>query len=323
MEGNGSNASDEIEEPDPLFDIAVAYFSSRFAVVFVFTILLTIVNVILLLSIICEKNLPSTIRFILSNIVAANEMLIVALLLVSLSELVELYYPPFGDGWRVFYIMMCSAAAARLLFMATYAVLVYLIARYTGAPGQIRLLPLAIAMVVIWIFATIPNFIHYLSLAEDVSVEVGALCSAHNRVAFDLDYLLISLGFYGIIGFSISIPALIFTICYLKANNKQIRKGLVKFTVFLLIGNVSHFLGITIPLLFSLFDDEECYGFLIGMDVAGLIIILGSLLITPIIILALFNTIRARFKRITCCVRHTESPATETVQTQMPAYADF
>ena len=314
------------EEEDPLFNVAVGYFSTRFTIVLGFMVALTVVNVILFLSVVCSKALPPVIKLILANIIVANELLIVTLFLVSMSEIIELYYEPFGEAWRVFYIAMCSAAAGRLLFMAVYAVIVYVMARYAGTSKDLALVPVIIAVVVVWILATIPNFIHYLTFAAHVNVPVGALCSAHNQVTFDLDYLLISLGIYGIVGFFVCIPVLGMTIYHLKAHNKEIRKGLVKFSAFLLLGNITHFLGIMLPLLFSLFDDEDCYGFLIGIDTAGLVILLASLFVTPIIILVLFKTIWTRFKGFMCCscVCNTEAPNTaETVQTEMHTYGDF
>ena len=86
-----------------------------------------IFNILLLVAIIVEKTLPGTIRLILSNIIIASEVVILGIAIILVQNVIL-------SGWkhlssslfvcRFTYVTLASGAAARLMYMATFAITV-------------------------------------------------------------------------------------------------------------------------------------------------------------------------------------------------------
>ena len=116
---------------------------------------------------------------------------------------------------------------------------------------------------------------------------------------------------YGVCCFIISIVFPILTIGYIKkytiSKDKQTLKSMIKFSVFLLLGNSFNVGGTSFPLLLAAFTPVgEDYEILVILEV---ILIILSLLTPPIILLIFFKAVRQRFKKIACfiCYKTTQS----------------
>ena len=158
MANNSSNDSSI-----PLEDLSQSFaYQSLFTLVF-FHLPLFTVNILLLVAIITEKTLPVTVRLVLGNIVASSEVVILGQFGFILYDII---LPPLSSPLlficRLIIFTITSGAAARLLYMATYAVTVYVLARYAGTNLRVvklRFWPALLAVVVIWILATVPNMV--------------------------------------------------------------------------------------------------------------------------------------------------------------------
>ena len=113
-----------------------------------------VMNIFLLVAIISEKTIPTIVRVILSNIVASSEVVIFGGSVLGLRRLIlSILHSTTSDfACRLSHVVITSGAAGRLLFMAMYAVTVYVLARYASANlrvSKFKFWPTLLAVVVI------------------------------------------------------------------------------------------------------------------------------------------------------------------------------
>ena len=272
-----------------------------------------ILNIILAVFIVSEKTLPGSIRLILTNILVTSEVVIlgkavILLQTIILSALLNLLPSDF-ICW-LSYAIMASGAAARLLFMPTFSVTVYIIV-CRGA-NKLRFPPMSVAVGAIWAFATIPNVVIFLPEFLESTFHGSNNCAAHGRGATTIVYAISYITAYGLCSFVPSIIFPILTLRFIKRNtitgNKQALQGMAKFAVFLLIGNSFNLVGISIPFLFITFapSGEEHYILKRALLYAQCILLVLSLIPTPIILLIFFKPLRHRLRAVFCflCARN-------------------
>ena len=107
--------------------------------------------------------------------------------------------------------------------------------------------------------------------------------------------------FGGIIPLSASITTPIITLCYIRRNTitegAAYNRGIAKFALFLVVGNVVNFLGQAVTGLVALVT--EAVGVILAYLLASL-----SLLPTPIIIIIFMKPVRDKLKRMLCRICH-------------------
>ena len=295
---NRSNETSTMEE-DPPF----GYFS-------LFTTLLfltpaTVINILLLVSIVTEKTIPGVIRLVLANIVLACEVVIVGLAMIFLSAVILsglVHLPPSDTACRLIYIVIVSGGAARLLYMATFATTVYiLVCRSTS---KLKIIPTVVATVIIWTSATVPNLTLLSPTFLEITFHDDDDCAAHGVGPATYVYTFTYVVVYGLCSFAVSIVLPVYTVCYVKKNtisgDMKMTKGMIKFAIFLLIGNAMNFLGVSIPCLFATFTPSggEYYTLEKAVNYTEGLCLLISLVPTPIFILVFFQPVRCRFKQL-------------------------
>jgi hypothetical protein len=101
----------------------------------------------------------------------------------------------------------------------------------------------------------------------------------------------------GIIPLTISITIPVITLCYIKRNiiteGAEYNKGMAKFTLFLVTGNIVNLLGQLTPGLVALYVEVP------GVVIAYLLIVLSTLP-TPVSIIVILKPVRERMKKIMC-----------------------
>ena len=279
-----------------------------------------IVNILLLVAIITEKTIPATVKLILGNIVASIEVVIIALFTLLMYDLIlPLVFNPSPSIFlcKLLFALIASGAAGRLLFMATYAVTVYVFTRYAGTNlrvSKLRLWPSLLAVAVIWVFATAPNMVLLSSAFFEITFTTNLVCVPHGMGATTLVYTITYIFVYGVCCFILSIVFPILTVRYLKAttiseDKKQTVKRMTRFAVFLLIGNSFNIAGASLPSILAIFTPvgEEKNTLVTALIFLEQILLGLSLLTTPIVLLIVFKSVRERFKKITCfvCLRAT------------------
>ena len=302
MANNSSNDSSI-----PLEDLSQSFsYYSLFTLVF-FHLPLFTVNILLLVAIITEKTMPVTVRLVLANIVASSEVVIIGLFGLLFYDLIIPPLSPLFFICRLIFFTISSGAAARLLYMATYAVTVYVLARYAGTNLRViklRFWPALLAVLLIWILAIVPNMVLLSPVFFEITLTSYFVCTSHTMGATSIAYTFGFIIVYGVGCFILSIIFPILTMGYIKkntmSNDKQTLKSMIKFSVFLLLGNSLNIVGTSFPLLLGAFTSVgEDYEILVILEVILLIL---SLLTTPFILLIFFKTVRKRVKMITCFI---------------------
>lgn len=306
---NGSNNSTVGVVDGP---VIFSYFSLLSTLLYLLPVF--IFNILLLAAIVAESTVPGNIRLLLGNIVVAAEVVICGLCITNLHNViisVPQHLPPSSFICRLSYVVINMGAAGRLLYMATYAVSVYVTARFAGSrlrEARIQFMPTLFAVAIIWVAACVPNTVLFSPVFVNINFEYSDDCVAHGNGISTLIYSFGYIIVYGVCSFAISIIFPILTIRYVKKNsikeNRKTLKGMIKFSVFLLIGNAINITGVSLPILFATFSPT-------GMGDLALISALNylqgichlvSLLPTPIILLIFFKPIRMRLKKMLSCV---------------------
>ena len=274
------------------------------------------VNILLLVAIITEKTISATVRLILANIVASSQVVIIGLAIVNINSVaLPLVFNPSPSDFtcRLAYVAVGSGAAGRLLFMAAYAVTVYILARYAGTNlrvARFRFWPTSLAIVTFWMFATIPNMVLFFPAFVEITLLEGTVCAAHGTGAVSIVYSFSYIIVYGVCCFILSVVFPILTVQYIRKNsiseNKQTLKRMTKFAVFLLVGNSINFIGVSLTMLLATFaplgKEYQTLLLVTAFNYIQGICLLLSLIPTPIILLIFFKPIRQRFKMITCFI---------------------
>ena len=107
------------------------YFSLFFTLLYLLP--LAVVNAVLVVAVARERGVAGTIRFLLVNLLSASEVLIVGLSMWFMSTVViqlswvhnEVGLPVSDIGCRLMLWLIACGGAARLVFMAAYAVSIY------------------------------------------------------------------------------------------------------------------------------------------------------------------------------------------------------
>ena len=140
-----------------------------------------IFNILLLVAIIAERTLPRSIRFILSNIIIASEVVISGIAIIMVHDIILsgwMHISPSLPLCHFSYVTLTSGAAARLMFMATFAITVYVLVRQGQAKLHFRLLfP---AGILLWFFAIIPNTVLFSTDVLEVEFHEGSGCHREN-----------------------------------------------------------------------------------------------------------------------------------------------
>ena len=284
-------------------------------VTILFLIPATVVNIILFASIVSEKTMPGTIRLILMNIVLAGQLTVIGLMniflaniiIVSDLQLMRGSVQPSEVACRIMLTALSTGGAARLLFMATLAVTVYVTVK--KGKNKLAFWKAAVASVFVWLIAASIC----LSILSPNVVDVTftgsfrSTCSYHGSgpgafvAAFA--YFLV----YGVFSFLLTIVFLVLTWVYLKKKTlSQDRRGLRRitlFTLFLLVGNTLNSLGQSIPLIVGAFSPLGQQDYTEQSRILSItegVLIILSLVPTPILILLYFKNVRKRF--FCCCV---------------------
>ena len=245
MANNSSSESLNIPE-----DNTWQHFNLFFTVVYLLPIFT--VNILLLAGIISEKTVPVTVRVVLGNIVTSSDIIILGLMIWSMYEwlLVQFVDASAHDfPCRLASVLISSGSAGGFLYMATYAVTVYVLARYAGTKlrvAKLRFWHALLAVVVIWLFATVPNMVLF-SRAFFSNISSDYVCEPRPPIEYVISFIIV----YGVCCFVIGIIVPIVTIRYIKKNsiseNKDTLKRMTKFSIFLLIGNFFNVMGNIVP----------------------------------------------------------------------------
>ena len=290
---------------------------------------LLIFNSLLLVVIAVEKSIIGTLRLLLANIVTAGQVVIVGLIMFFIANVTisGCWCPelrPSDFACRLMMWVIASGGAARLMYMTTFAISVYVLVRY-GARNM-QLWVAAIAVVCVWIGVLLPNAAIFSQDVVLINFHDNVACAPHgtgrNAIIYAFGYTIV----YGLLGFAVSVLCAVVTFWFIRNNisgDITLVKVMMKFAVFLVLGNIINFIGQTTPLLFAAFAPagKDWYTLEKAFNYVEGVFILLSLVPTPVLILIYFKPVRQKVKRIFCCTclhlkksarRHLRSTTDET-----------
>ena len=266
-----------------------------------------IFNILLLVAIITERTLPRSIRFILSNITIASEVVIFGIAIILVQNVIL-------SGWkhlssslfvcRFSYVTLTSGAAARLMYMATFAIAVYILVRH--GPAKLHFHLLFASGLILWFLAIILNTALFSKDVLEITFHDGSDCAPHGKNVTTPLYTFTYIVVYGLSSFILGVTFPILSINHIRRNtisgDTKVLKRMIKFAILLLLGNSMNFIGISIPILFATFapSGEEYYTLEKAFNYTEGIFLMLSLIPTPIILLIFFQPVRHRLKRILC-----------------------
>ena len=206
-----------------------------------------------------EKSIVGTLRLVLVNISTAGQVVIVGLMMFSIANVIisgcgcpELR--PSDFACRLFTWVTLSGGAARLMYMTTFAISVYDLVRY-GA-RKMKIWVAVVAVVGVWVGVLLPNAAIFSSDVLLINFHDNKSCAAHGTGYKTYIYAFGYMYIYGLLGFAVSVFCAIATIWYIRHNTISgditLVKAMMKFALFLVLGNVINFIGQTTPLLLYL-----------------------------------------------------------------------
>ena len=181
-----------------------------------------------------------TLRLVLVNIVTAGQVVIVGFMMFCTANVIisgcgcpELRLSDFAC--RLFTWVIASGGAARLIYMATFAISVYIMVRY-GAK-KMKIWVAVVAVVGVWIGALLPNAVVFSPDVVLINFHDNVTCAVHGTGYKTFIYAFGYMSVYGLLGFAVSVFSPIATVWFIRHNTISgditLVKAMLKFFSFL------------------------------------------------------------------------------------------
>ena len=289
--------------------IEFSYFS--LAIILVILIPIVSLNLVLVVILVREKTIPVSVRFLLSNILAACTVVAVGLFMLFMSDVVLSGCQcgqPSKEGCKVMFWVVISGGAARLVFMATYSIVVFVIVKFTVL--RVKFTGVLLTSIGVWLAVVVVNSAILVPGVLRIHILDQISCAPHANGPSTYAYSAVYLVLFGIGSFLLTIIMPIITLVYVKRNSlsdsQPLYKAMAFFALFLLVGNASNFIGQAAPILLALVipeSDNKHVDVTINY-ILGVFVIL-SLIPTPLFTILFFKPVRKRFTSYCrrCCSR--------------------
>ena len=183
-----------------------------------------IFNILLLVAIITERTLPRSIRFILSNITIASEVVIVGITVILVQNVILSGCMHLSSSLfvcRFSYVTLTSGAAARLMYMATFAIAVYVLVRH--GPAKLHFHLLFPSGLILWFLAIILNTALFSTDVLEITFHNGSDCAPHGKNVTTPLYTFTYIVVYGLSSFILGVTFPILSISHIR-RNKHFRR---------------------------------------------------------------------------------------------------
>ena len=274
-----------------------------------------VLNGIILVALVLETSTARVVRLALGSILVSCLIVALGLIMYHLSGIILNLAPadnPSNIPCTITVFLLGIGGAARLVFMATFAVTVYMVVKYRKATS----LHVLAAIIAVSVILFIASFLGNSPLLSGDIVQSGYAdsLSCGPRPINISSYIFVGLYglFFGLGSFSVTIIFLVITVCFIKRHtisDKDVKKAMLKFGFFLLIGNGINFLGSTVPPAIAAFIvppervsiKEQDTAFAEVIYIAYMMFNI-SLIPTPILIPIYFKPIREKLHHWLCCI---------------------
>ena len=263
-------------------------------------VILLVFTVSILSLVIAAKALPHVIRFVLVNILFANFTAGLGILVIILARVIMTRVPRFSqteESCKFLIAFISVGGTSRPLIMGVYAVVVCII--IMKSIGAVKFKFLSICMLAMWLVCVVFSSTLLFPGVLKVSTLQGTGCVPHAG-PYGLVYTVPFFACFLLIPFSLTAVILITVICYVKSNTVSEHaaslRPLLKFSTFLLLGNLLGVIGQSTPVIAAYVLDSPTPKLERAINRTNGIIILLSLVPTPILILVYFKPVRDLLK---------------------------
>ena len=274
------------------------------------------VNTVILVALVLDSFIVNVIRMVLGSILVSCLLTALGLAMYHIAGII-LYFSPVNNPpsapCTITVFLLGFGGGARLAFMATFAVVVYINVKYRNGETHKKHFVVAsfIAVVVLWIIAFLGS--SPLLSQEIVSTWYAGYLSCGISPMATSAYIYAGLYIvcFGLVTVSVTVTILVITVCYIKhltVNYSNLEKTTVKFGFFLLLGNGINLLGqIAPPLITFSVTPEPSPPWPDGPASPAAVTYISYALLnialspTPILVLIFFNPIRERLWQWLCC----------------------
>ena len=274
------------------------------------------VNTVILVALALESAIAKAIRLVLGSILVSCNLMALGLAMYHIAGIVLKFSPvnnPPTAPCTVTTFLISFGGAARLVFMATFAVIVYIIVRYGKATKKFFVIICFIVVAVLWILIFLGNSPLFSQSFIYTEYTASLSCEFTSSSTYSYIYLVQYAFFFGLITLSVTITFLVITIRYIKSltiQHVKLNKATIKFGFFLLLGNGINLLGqIVLPFIIIATAIQPQSTSPSGPPPPSVHVVIYSIYIslnatlipTPIIVLVYFKPIRERLWHWLCC----------------------
>ena len=268
---------------------------SVYVIIFSFT-------VAILCLVIAAKTVPGTIRFVLANILTASVTHCLGIVSLNLRTIMLIIAPVFSHppdiSFELFFVITSIGASGRAAFMAVFAAVVVIIIK--GSSSAVKFKYLVISVLGVWIAcAAVASLLLVPGVLE---VDPFGCNMIGSRMWI---YVTLYVFFFAILPFTFTVVMPVYALYYIRANTLHENevatlKPLLKFALFLLIGNMLVIMGHCVAVVGSLITRNN-YSIKIeaSLMLAHLynVLVAVSLVPTPVLILVYFKPVRAQVRK--------------------------
>ena len=259
-----------------------------------------------ILALLMATSIPRPVRLFLINLLLAGLQVAAVVVSVASTSAVHVgvgtHHPAPPYLCRVYLWLFASGVTVRMWNLAAFSISVLAIVRFGKKTISSRcaafvililwLVPLTIPIYVLFPYVYEVQFVHGVACFPDNNRTV--IIQAHHT------FLAIWTTFGGFIPLVVSIIVPIVCLCYIRRNivteGTQYRKGMAKFSLFLMMGGAINIMGQVLPSLLTYYSEPP--GVYLGYGTVAI-----SLLPTPIIIMAYLKPVRESLQTILTCGR--------------------
>ena len=265
------------------------------------------VNTVILVALVLESSIVKVVRLVLGSILVSCLIVALSLVMNHIAGIVLSLSPvnsPPDLPCTITIILIGFGGAARLVFMAMFAVIVCVIVRYGKATNKrsviIAVLVAVVILGIITCFATAPLFLQSINRT---TYRDSLACGISRVNIFSTVFFGLYVFVFCLATVSVAIVFLLITICFLKSHSisdKKVKKAMVKFGFFLLLGNGISFIGQLIPVIIASVAIPPKKGSPTAIpewNYISFTFLNAALIPTPILVLVYFKPIRKQLRQ--------------------------
>ena len=276
---------------------------------------MVVLNGAILVALLLESSTAKVVRLVLGSILVSCLIVALGLAMYHTAGIVLNLAPmdnPSHVPCTITVFLLGFGGATRVLSMAAFSVTVFAVVKYHIATTVRVLVSVFIVIVILWILAFLGSSPLLSAYVVECTYTDSLTCGPKPINVSSYIYVGLYVFFFGVGSFMVTIIFLVSTLCYIKRHtipDEEVKKAMLKFGFFLLIGNGINLLGSSVPPFIAAFIvPPDVVDVMDEMDTAfaeviyvAYILLNASLVPTPILIPIYFKPIRKKLRHWFCC----------------------